>query len=44
MTFPVVLGTGRRLIDRTSDMSRWRLTANRTVGEGITVTTFERAR
>jgi dihydrofolate reductase len=44
MTFPVVLGTGRRLIDRTSDMSRWRLLDVRTVGEGIPVTTFERAR
>ncbi|MGI5133039.1 dihydrofolate reductase family protein [Pseudonocardia sp. CA-107938] len=44
MTYPLVLGTGRRLIERTSDMSRWRLTAARTVGDGITITTFERAR
>ena len=44
MTFPVVLGTGRRLIERTSDMSRWRLVESRTVGEGITITTFARSR
>ncbi|WP_326950850.1 MULTISPECIES: dihydrofolate reductase family protein [unclassified Amycolatopsis] len=44
MMFPVVLGTGRRLIERTSDMSRWRLIDALTVGEGIMVTTFERAR
>jgi dihydrofolate reductase len=43
MTFPVVLGTGRRLIDRTSDMSRWRLIEALTVGEGITITTFARS-
>lgn len=44
MMFPVVLGAGRRLIERTSDMSRWRLLDALTVGEGIMVTTFERAR
>jgi dihydrofolate reductase len=44
MMFPVVLGTGRRLIEWTSDMSRWRLIDALTVGEGIMVTTFERAR
>lgn len=44
MTFPVILGAGRRLIERTSDMTRWRLTDSRTVGEGIMITLFERAR
>jgi dihydrofolate reductase len=44
MTFPVILGAGRRLIDHTSDKSRWRLTGSQTVGDGITVTTFDRAR
>lgn len=44
MTFPLVLGTGRRLIERTSDMSRWRLLQARTVGDGITITTFKRSR
>lgn len=44
MTFPVILGAGRRLVERTSDMSRWRLTGSTTVGEGIAVMTFERAR
>ncbi len=42
MTFPVILGTGRRLIDRTSDMSRWRLVEALTVGEGITITSLAR--
>lgn len=44
MTFPVILGTGRRLIEGTSDKTRWRLTGSRTVGEGITITTLQRAR
>jgi dihydrofolate reductase len=44
MTFPVILGTGRRLIDETSDKTMWKLTESKTVGEGIPVTVFERAR
>lgn len=43
MTFPVVLGTGRRLFGQTADKSVWRLTESRTVGEGILITVFQRA-
>lgn len=43
MTFPVVLGTGRRLFREQPDKSVWRLTDSRTVGEGVLITTFERA-
>ena len=43
MTFPVILGTGRRLFGETPDQSRWRLTGSRSVGEGVLITTFERA-
>lgn len=40
MTFPVILGTGRRLFGETTDKSTWKLTE--TVGEGIPMTTFQR--
>jgi dihydrofolate reductase len=43
MTFPVVLGTGRRLFGETTDKTTWKLADARTVGEGIPVTIFERA-
>ena len=43
MTFPVILGTGRRLFGETSDKSTWRLGEAKTVGEGIPVTIFHRA-
>jgi dihydrofolate reductase len=43
MTFPVVLGTGRRLFGETPDKSTWKLTESRTVGEGIPITIFQRA-
>jgi len=43
MTFPVVLGTGRRLFGETADKTTWKLTGSRTVGEGIPVTIYERA-
>lgn len=43
MTFPVVLGTGRRLFGETPDKTTWKLTGSRTVGEGILITVFERA-
>jgi hypothetical protein len=43
MTFPIVLGTGRRLFGETPDKSTWKLTASRTVGEGIPITVFQRA-
>jgi dihydrofolate reductase len=43
MTFPVVLGTGRRLFGETTDKTTWKLTASTTVGEGIPITIFQRA-
>jgi dihydrofolate reductase len=43
MTFPVVLGTGRRLFAETADKTTWRLTEARTVGAGILITIFQRA-
>jgi dihydrofolate reductase len=42
MTFPVILGTGRRLFGETPDKSTWKLTGSRTVGEGVLITTFQR--
>jgi dihydrofolate reductase len=42
MTFPIVLGTGRRLFGETPDASRWKLTQSNTVGEGILITIFQR--
>ncbi|TDE02018.1 dihydrofolate reductase family protein [Jiangella asiatica] len=44
MTFPVVLGTGRRLFTETTDKTTWKLTESRTVGEGVLITIFQRAR
>ncbi len=43
MTFPVILGTGRRLLGETTDKTTWKLTESRTVGEGILITIFQRA-
>lgn len=43
MTFPVLLGYGRRLFGETSDKSRWKLVESKTVGEGIPITIFQRA-
>ncbi|MFC0508951.1 dihydrofolate reductase family protein [Micromonospora costi] len=42
MTFPVVLGTGRRLFGETPDKSIWTLTESITVGEGVLITVFQR--
>ncbi|MFI7060187.1 dihydrofolate reductase family protein [Kribbella sp. NPDC050124] len=42
MTFPVILGTGRKLFGETPGKTTWRLTQSRTVGEGILITTFQR--
>ena len=42
--FPVVLGDGERLFGATSDLRSLRLTGARTVGEGLTYLTYERAR
>ena len=43
MTFPVVLGTGRRLFGETTNKTAWKLAGSTTVGEGLLVTTFQRA-
>ena len=43
MTFPVILGTGRRLFGETTDKQTWRLAEAKTVGEGIPITIFQRA-
>ena len=44
MTFPVLLGTGRRLFGETPDKTKWRLGQSLTVGEGIAVTVWHRDR
>jgi dihydrofolate reductase len=44
MIYPVVLGTGKRLFDETSDKKRLRLTDTKTVGDGITICIYEPAR
>lgn len=43
MTFPVILGTGRKLFGETPDKTRWQLTQALTVGEGVLITVFQRA-
>jgi dihydrofolate reductase len=43
MTFPVILGTGRRLFGETTDKQTWRLAESKTVGEGIPITIYQRA-
>ena len=44
MTFPVILGVGRRLFGETPDMTTWRLQEMRSVGEAIPITIFHRVR
>ena len=44
MTFPVLLGTGRRLFGETSDKSVWKLTESITVGEGVLIMILQRTR
>jgi dihydrofolate reductase len=44
MIYPVVLGTGKRLFDETSDKKRLLLTDSKTVGDGITICIYEPAR
>jgi dihydrofolate reductase len=44
MTFPVILGTGRKLFAETPGKTTWRLTQSLTVGEGILITVFQRNR
>jgi dihydrofolate reductase len=44
MVFPVVLGSGKRLFGETSEKKRLRLVDSKTVGEGVAVLVYERAR
>jgi dihydrofolate reductase len=43
MTFPVVLGTGKRLFGETSDKKRLQLAGSQTVGDGIAILTYTKA-
>lgn len=42
MTFPVLLGTGRRLFGDMPDKSTWTLADSMTVGDGVLITVFRR--
>jgi dihydrofolate reductase len=42
MVFPVVLGAGKRLFGEASDKLRLRLASSKTVGDGITILTYQR--
>ena len=44
MVFPVVLGSGKRLFDGTSDKKRLRLVDSKIVGDGVTILVYEPAR
>jgi dihydrofolate reductase len=44
MVFPVVLGSGKRLFDETSDKKPLRLVDSRTVGDGVTILIYEPAK
>jgi dihydrofolate reductase len=41
MVYPVVLGSGKRLFDDSSDMKRLRLKDSRPVGDGVLILTYE---
>jgi dihydrofolate reductase len=43
MTFPVVLGTGKRLFADLTDKRRFQLAESKTVGEGISIAVYKRA-
>jgi dihydrofolate reductase len=43
MVFPVVLGLGKRLFGDTTDKKRLRLANSATVGDGVSILTFQRA-
>jgi dihydrofolate reductase len=43
MVFPVVLGTGKRLFDGTSDKKPLRLTESKTVGDGVAILIYQPA-
>ena len=40
MVFPVVLGSGKRLFDRTSDKKPFRLVDSKTVGDGVAILVY----
>jgi dihydrofolate reductase len=42
MVFPVVLGSGKRLFDETSDKKRLQLVESRTVGDGVVILIYTR--
>jgi dihydrofolate reductase len=42
MVFPVVLGDGKRLFGDTGDKKRLQLADSKTVGDGVTILTYER--
>jgi len=44
MVFPVILGSGKRLFGESSVAHRLRLTGTQTVGEGISILTYEPSR
>lgn len=44
MTFPVILGVGRRLVESTKDKLAWRLAEARPVGDGVLITVYQRRR
>jgi dihydrofolate reductase len=43
MVFPVVLGSGKRLFDETSDKKPLRLVDSKIVGDGVAILVYERA-
>jgi len=43
MVFPVALGSGKRLFGETEDKKPMKLTDSRTVGDGVTILTYEPA-
>ena len=43
MVFPVVLGAGKRLFAETSDKKPMKLVESKTVGDGVSILTFQRA-
>ena len=44
IVFPVVLGAGERLFGETSDKRPLRLVDTKTIGDGLALLTYERAR
>ena len=44
MIFPVVLGTGKRLFGETSDKKGLKLSESKTVGDGVAILVYDRAR